>query len=73
MLARSAAAAILMTVACGLPQGQAPPQGTDWEAQRRAMVEHQLRQRGIASERVLDAMRRVPRHRFVPEAVRSES
>ena len=62
-----------MTIACGLPQGQAPPQGTDWDAQRRAMVEHQLRQRGIASERVLEAMQRVPRHRFVPEAVRSES
>ena len=37
------------------------------------MVERQLRQRGVASERVLEAMRRVPRHRFVPEAVRSDS
>ena len=73
MSRRSAAAAILMTVACGLPQGQAPPQGIDWDVQRRAMVDDQLRQRGVASERVLDAMRRVPRHRFVPEAVRSDS
>jgi len=30
------------------------------------MVEEQLRERGIHDERVLDAMRRVPRHRFVP-------
>ena len=34
------------------------------------MVERQLRRRGIADERVLDAMRRVPRERFVPEAQR---
>ena len=73
MLARSAAATILVTVACGLPQGQAPPKGPDWDAQRRAMVEDQLRQRGVASERVLEAMRRVPRHRFVPDAARAES
>ena len=73
MLARSAAATILVTVACGLPQGQAPPKGPDWDAERRAMVEDQLRQRGVASERVLEAMRRVPRHRFVPDAARAES
>jgi protein-L-isoaspartate(D-aspartate) O-methyltransferase len=30
------------------------------------MVEHQLRARGIEDERVLQAMRRVPRERFVP-------
>jgi len=35
-------------------------------AQRRAMVEQQLRARGIRDERVLQAMLEVPRHRFVP-------
>ena len=30
------------------------------------MVEKQLRERGIRDERVLDAMRLVPRHEFVP-------
>jgi protein-L-isoaspartate(D-aspartate) O-methyltransferase len=34
------------------------------------MVEQQLRQRGISDERVLDAMGRVPRERFVPEGLR---
>ena len=34
------------------------------------MVEHQLRRRGIDDERVLAAMRRVPRELFVPPAVR---
>jgi protein-L-isoaspartate(D-aspartate) O-methyltransferase len=34
------------------------------------MVERQLRKRGIHDERVLEAMRAVPRERFVPEEVR---
>jgi protein-L-isoaspartate(D-aspartate) O-methyltransferase len=33
---------------------------------RRRMVESQIRNRGIRDPRVLEAMRRVPRHRFVP-------
>ena len=37
---------------------------------RHAMVERQLRQRGIADERVLEAMDRVPRELFVPESER---
>jgi len=37
-----------------------------FELRRRAMVELQLRQRGIHDERVLAAMARVPRHLFVP-------
>ncbi|MEQ9321334.1 MAG: protein-L-isoaspartate(D-aspartate) O-methyltransferase, partial [Polyangiaceae bacterium] len=42
-------------------------------AAREAMVEHQLRRRGIRDERVLDAMGRVPRHLFVPESKRAEA
>jgi protein-L-isoaspartate(D-aspartate) O-methyltransferase len=34
-------------------------------AQRRAMVESQIASRGVADSAVLDAMRTVPRHRFV--------
>lgn len=37
---------------------------------RERMVDEQIRARGIASQPVLDAMRRVPRHRFVPEPYR---
>lgn len=37
----------------------------DFPAERKAMVEDQLRSRGIASERVLDAMERVPREAFI--------
>ena len=38
----------------------------EFEARARNMVENQLRARGIRDERVLEAMRRVPRHEFVP-------
>jgi protein-L-isoaspartate(D-aspartate) O-methyltransferase len=40
---------------------------------RRRMVESQLRLRGIADQRVLDAMQRVPRHLFVPEPYRRQA
>jgi protein-L-isoaspartate(D-aspartate) O-methyltransferase len=39
----------------------------DFEAERRAMVADQLKARGIADQRVLDAMARVPRELFVDE------
>ena len=42
----------------------------DLETDRRRMVEEQLRGRDIRQPRVLDAMREVPRHLFVPESVR---
>jgi protein-L-isoaspartate(D-aspartate) O-methyltransferase len=37
------------------------------------MVDEQLVRRGITSRRVLDAMRRVPRHEFVPEALQRDA
>ncbi|HZM60910.1 MAG TPA: protein-L-isoaspartate(D-aspartate) O-methyltransferase [Vicinamibacterales bacterium] len=45
----------------------------DWDAQRRRMVEDQIRGRGIRDERVLEAMRAVPRHLFIPESERSRA
>ncbi len=41
-----------------------------FEAERQAMVREQLEERGIRDGRVLDAMRTVPRHRFVAEDLR---
>jgi protein-L-isoaspartate(D-aspartate) O-methyltransferase len=41
--------------------------GQDWASLRRAMVEDQIRKRGIRSPRLLEALARVPRHLFVPE------
>ncbi|MFQ3567771.1 MAG: protein-L-isoaspartate(D-aspartate) O-methyltransferase [Aggregatilineales bacterium] len=44
---------------------------TQYAQQRLHMVQQQLRGRGIRDERVLEAMKRVPRHLFVPEAERA--
>jgi len=43
---------------------------TKFRVQRESMVETQIKARGITDERVLTAMNKVPRHRFVPEAMR---
>jgi protein-L-isoaspartate(D-aspartate) O-methyltransferase len=40
---------------------------------RQLMIDSQLRARGISDPRVLDAMLRVPRHEFVPEAYRAQA
>ncbi len=48
-----------------------PPSNAEWEARRARMVETQIRQREVADERVLRAMRTVPRHLFVPDDRRS--
>lgn len=44
-----------------------------WTKVRNIMVENQMRARGIEAPRVLDAMRRVPRHVFVPPNLRSSA
>jgi len=41
----------------------------DFDDLRNKMVDHQLLLRGIKDERVLEAMRKVPRHAFLPENV----
>src|SRR5688572_5235302 len=42
-------------------------------AHGREMVREQIEARGVRDPRVLAAMRKVPRHRFVPEEVRGEA
>jgi protein-L-isoaspartate(D-aspartate) O-methyltransferase len=39
-------------------------------AERRAMIETQIRKRGVSSPRLLEALASVPRHKFVPEKFR---
>jgi protein-L-isoaspartate(D-aspartate) O-methyltransferase len=46
------------------------PEDAETVRARRDMVELQIRARGVRDERVLEAMRRVPRHLFVPESIR---
>jgi protein-L-isoaspartate(D-aspartate) O-methyltransferase len=50
----------------------AETQVDSYVAQRRSMVESQLRARGIRDERVLAAMLHVPRHEFVSEDYRDQ-
>jgi protein-L-isoaspartate(D-aspartate) O-methyltransferase len=45
----------------------------DYTAARRAMIRTQLQRRGITDRRVLQAMREVPRHAFVPPEWRHEA
>jgi protein-L-isoaspartate(D-aspartate) O-methyltransferase len=45
----------------------------DPTAARQLMIDSQLRARGISNPRVLDAMLRVPRHKFVPEPYRGQA
>ena len=50
------------------PKPTLEPQQLNFELARQRMVEEQIRARGIQNARVLEAMRAVPRHEFVPEA-----
>lgn len=45
----------------------------DYAARRERMVEKDIAGRGIANERVLSAMRTVPREEFVPESMRGQA
>jgi protein-L-isoaspartate(D-aspartate) O-methyltransferase len=54
--------------------GPAASEGHDeFEATRHAMVETQLRRRGIVDKKVLAAMDEVPRHEFVPADFRNRA
>lgn len=72
-LASALAAGLASTgvVACGEPRDGRD--GRDEDALRARMVETQIRARGISDERVLAAMRKVPRHLFVPEPSRAQA
>jgi protein-L-isoaspartate(D-aspartate) O-methyltransferase len=63
------AAALAVLVALAVPAGA----GDRFEAQRKAMVEEQIRQRGITQPEVLTAMGQVPRHMFVPESLQAQA
>jgi protein-L-isoaspartate(D-aspartate) O-methyltransferase len=60
----------LTTLSCG----PAPESGTaEYAKDREAMVERQIAARGVKDARTLDAMRKVPRHLFVPPELASEA
>jgi len=62
-------ASALLCASCG----RAETQVADFPAQRERMVKEQIVMRGVVEERVLAAMRKVPREEFVPAEFRAES
>jgi protein-L-isoaspartate(D-aspartate) O-methyltransferase len=64
---------LVLALAVALVLAAPAAQGDDYEALRNAMVEQQVRQRGITRPDVLSAMRQVPRHLFVPESLRDRA
>ena len=64
----------LLTSSClPLAQNHSSSPEEDFKRQRREMVRHQLETRDIRNPRILEVMRRVPRHEFVPEENRPYS
>jgi protein-L-isoaspartate(D-aspartate) O-methyltransferase len=70
---RSISAIALATALLSCDRGAAQSAAGGFEAERRRMVEEQLRARDITDARVLDAMLAVPRHMFIPEAQHREA
>lgn len=52
------------------PAAGVPSSEVDWATARERMVEDTIEARGVSDPRVLEAMRRVPRHEMVPWALR---
>jgi protein-L-isoaspartate(D-aspartate) O-methyltransferase len=69
MRARAPLLAIFGSLAMSLPAAAED----DRAAERARMVEEQIVARGMHDERVLAALRKVPRHRFVPPAERERA
>jgi protein-L-isoaspartate(D-aspartate) O-methyltransferase len=64
---------LILALLAGAGCGQSPTTVADFAAQRERMVKEQLIMRGINGERVLAAVRKVPREEFVPEQFRAAS
>jgi protein-L-isoaspartate(D-aspartate) O-methyltransferase len=70
---RLAAALAVGMLAAGCLAAPAPAVEETFEAARARMVAAQIEGRGVRDPAVLAAMRKVPRHRFVPESLRSQA
>ena len=71
-MSRGLRAVAILLLGCSLAMASAAAQDP-FLGPRREMVANQIERRGIEDRRVLDAMREVPRHRFVPEGYRGEA
>jgi protein-L-isoaspartate(D-aspartate) O-methyltransferase len=66
---------LALLMACSSSNGSTPTASADdgRKAERKRMVDTQMRGRGVVDERVLRAMEKVPRHAFVPEERRKHA
>ncbi len=64
---------VLLAAMAATGCGQQVPSAADFAAQRRRMVDQQLKPRGIKDERVLAAMAKIPREEFVPADQRADA
>jgi protein-L-isoaspartate(D-aspartate) O-methyltransferase len=72
--ARRPAGPAALAVACALlVVAAAPPSDEEMTMKREQMVEKQMERRGITNPRVIEALRAVERHRFVPRAAQEEA
>jgi protein-L-isoaspartate(D-aspartate) O-methyltransferase len=58
---------LLLFISCSQQTSQNQRSEKMYEKMRLAMVEEQIKRRGISDNKVLEAMRLVPRHEFVPD------
>jgi protein-L-isoaspartate(D-aspartate) O-methyltransferase len=63
----------LFILLAGVLISRAGAGSVDWAGAREAMVKRQIESRQVKDPRVLAAMRKVPRHLFVPAEVRDQS
>lgn len=70
---RVAAAALMLGIFGTMGSGSPSAAEEASVAERERMVAHQIAARGVTDARVLEAMRQVERHRFVPEPLRAEA
>ncbi len=70
---RIAAASLVVFLVLASGCHSAPGDEQSFREQRETMVKDQLEARGIKDKAVLEAVRKVPRHRFVPEAIRDRA
>lgn len=72
---RLSALAVLIAIVAACDGAVAERQSStpNWTAARMQMVDEQIAARDIKNPRVLEAMRRVPRHEFVPESMRGSA
>jgi protein-L-isoaspartate(D-aspartate) O-methyltransferase len=64
---------VIRELIAAMMKGEAASVIPDWAGERQAMIEKQLRRRGILAERVLAAMGAIPREEFVPPQARLEA